>query len=145
MAIVSSLFISEVKGEHKQVDLLNITLDGIVNDIHIGKSDKQVSLISSESLDRFLNLKGNITGFCEKKFAVNIQTKEIEIHKLNVGTKIKFGTAILEITKIGKHCHADLGCDYLSLKQDCPLLTDCVFLKVVQEGIIKTNDLIDVI
>jgi MOSC domain-containing protein YiiM len=60
------------------------------------------------------------------------------LYELHIGTKLKIGQVILEVTQIGKECHT--GCEIRSLVGDCVMPREGIFAKVIQEGEIKAGD-----
>jgi MOSC domain-containing protein YiiM len=60
-----------------------------------------------------------------------------------VGTKLKIGTTIQEVTQIGKDCH--LGCEIRELVGDCVMPREGIFTKILQGGKIIAGDKIEVI
>ena len=114
---------------------------GLVGDAHAGKWHRQVSLLASESIDKMKAI--GLTSLCFGKFAENITTEGIEIHKIPVGKKIKIGEVVLEITQIGKECHND--CEIKQTIGKCIMPTEGVFGKVIEEGWISPEDTIELL
>ena len=77
-------------------------------------------------------------GLCPGKFAENITTEGVILYELPVGTKLKIGKVVLEVTQIGKECHA--GCEIMKLVGDCIMPREGIFAKVLEEGYIKAGD-----
>ena len=105
MGKVVAVCISMSKGERK-APVSEVVLQenfGIVGDAHAGDWHRQVSLLASESIDKMRD-KGLV--FSSGDFAENITTSGIELPSLPIGTRIKVGESILEVTQIGKECHA---------------------------------------
>ena len=106
MASVVAVCISEKKGTIKHpVESIDVKREhGILGDAHAGNWHRQISLLASESVDKMKAVFPNIpTG----AFAENILTEGIEVAALPIGTKLRIGEAVLEITQIGKECHKD--------------------------------------
>ena len=106
-AVVRAVCISGKKGEQKHpVGSVHLRPGhGIDGDAHAGNWHRQVSLLGQESVDR-LQEKISIRLF-PGAFAENILCEGIELCKLPVGTKLRIGTALCQVTQIGKECHAD--------------------------------------
>ncbi len=83
------------------------------------------------------------TGLCSGKFAENITTEGIKLHTLPVGSKLKIGETVLEITQIGKECHH--GCEILKQVGSCIMPKHGIFTRVITGREIKANDSIEVI
>ncbi|MDF2614380.1 MAG: hypothetical protein K0S71_2166 [Clostridia bacterium] len=114
---------------------------GLVGDAHAGKWHRQVSLLSKESIDKMT--KVGIEGLCSGKFAENITTEGIILHKLKVGTLLKIGETIQEVSQIGKECHT--GCAIKVQVGQCIMPKEGIFTKVIQSGTVKVNDTIEVV
>jgi MOSC domain-containing protein YiiM len=62
---------------------------------------------------------------------------------LPIGTKIRIGVSILEVTQIGKECHH--GCAIKSTVGECVMPVEGIFCKVIKEGTIYPDDFIEII
>jgi len=115
---------------------------GLVGDAHADCcTHRQVSLLAAESIDKMralgLELKPG-------DFAENLTTEEIDLLSLPVGTRISVGTqTILEISQIGKECHA--GCAIFRQVGKCIMPEEGVFAKVIKGGHVKAGDQIEVV
>ena len=142
-AAILAVCISERKGEQKHpVDAVTLRPHhGIVGDAHAGDWHRQISLLAKESVDRlqeklpFRLLPG--------AFAENILCEGIKLSELPVGTKLRIGTALCEVTQIGKECHAD--CAIRRQAGDCVMPREGIFAVVLDAGIAKSGDEILVI
>ncbi|MTI68036.1 MAG: MOSC domain-containing protein [Firmicutes bacterium] len=114
---------------------------GLVGDAHAGKWHRQVSLLGQESVDKMKKL--GIEGLCTGKFAENITTEGIILYKLPIGTKLKIGESIQEVSQIGKKCHA--GCEISKEVGECIMPKEGIFTKVIKGGKIKPGDNIEII
>ncbi|MDK2563053.1 MOSC domain-containing protein [Romboutsia sedimentorum] len=114
---------------------------GLVGDAHAGDWHRQVSLLGDESIDKIRAM--GIDDLGSGKFAENITTKDIILYKLPVGTKLKIGETIQEVTQIGKKCHA--GCAIKSQVGDCVMPREGIFTKILKAGKIIPGDKIEVI
>lgn len=143
MGKVTSVNISDKKGVRKhKVEEINLKIDyGIENDAHAGNWHRQISLLGDESVDK---VRKHIPGITPGAFAENINTKDIILYELPVGTKISIGNSILEVTQIGKQCH-DQGCAIKKATGDCVMPREGIFAIVIQEGTIKTGDEINIL
>lgn len=143
MAKVLSINISKEKGTKKTPIEQGIFIEdfGLKDDAHAGKWHRQVSLLAQESIN-IMKEKG-LDGLCSGNFAENITTEGIVLYKLPVGTQIKIGETIQEVTQIGKKCHQ--GCEISQQVGECIMPTQGIFTKVIKGGTIKTNDKIEVL
>ena len=141
MAQVVSVCISEKKGTKKH-PVAEISLrphHGIVGDAHAGDWHRQVSLLANESVDRMR--KEGLT-LAAGDFAENILTEGIPLRTLPIGTGLRAGEVRLEVTQIGKECHND--CEIRRLTGMCVMPTDGIFAVVLNEGVIRPGDQIEV-
>ena len=140
---ILSVNISEKKGTQKHsVDKIIMKPNiGILGDAHAGKWYRQISLLGGESVEKSQkNLSFNLG---PGAFAENILTEGICLYKLPVGTKIKIGSALCEVTQIGKECHAD--CEIRKLTGDCVMPREGIFARVLEEGEAKAGDSVVVV
>jgi len=142
MGKVVAVSVSEKKGEKKRnVDFVKILEDyGIEGDAHAGGWHRQISLLAIESINKMREkgLKVNPGDFAE-----NITTEGIDFSKIDIGTKIKVGEVILEISQKGKVCHERCAVYYQT--GDCIMPKEGVFAKVLKGGIVYPGDSIEVI
>ncbi|MGA2640987.1 MAG: MOSC domain-containing protein [Spirochaetia bacterium] len=102
---------------------------GIVGDAHAGDWHRQVSLLADEDIET-LRGRGIEIGFGD--FAENITTRGIDLSSLPVGARLLIGDTVLEITQIGKECHA--GCVISRTTGDCVMPRKGVFARVIRGG-----------
>lgn len=142
MAKVVSVNISEKKGTVKhEVDKIELVINhGIVGDAHAGNWHRQISLLAEESIDKMRSMGLTLENGA---FAENINTIGIELKTLPIGTKLKIGDTIVEVTQIGKECHND--CEIKKLTGKCVMPTDGIFVIVVKEGTVKKGDSIKIL
>ena len=131
-ATILAVCISERKGEQKHpIDRIVLRPHlGIVGDAHAGDWHRQVSLLAKESVDR-LQEKVSIR-LLPGAFAENILCEGITLCALPVGTKLQIGTALCEVTQIGKECHAD--CAIRKQAGDCVMPREGIFAVVLKAG-----------
>ena len=140
---VCAVCVSQRKGEQKhEVPSVHLRPDhGIEGDAHAGNWHRQVSLLAKESVDRmqeklsFRLLPG--------AFAENILCSGLDLCRLPVGTKLRLGTALCQVTQIGKECHAD--CAIRRQAGDCVMPREGIFVIVLEEGDVKAGDAIEVL
>lgn len=141
-AVIKAVCISEKKGQQKHpVDVVRLRPEhGIEGDAHAGNWHRQVSLLGQESVDR-LQEKISIR-LIPGAFAENILCEGLTLYRLPVGTKLKVGTALCEVTQIGKECHAD--CAIRRQAGDCVMPREGIFAIVLEEGEAKAGDTVTV-
>lgn len=114
---------------------------GLVGDAHAGKWHRQVSLLGIESVEKMKKM--GVEGLCSGKFAENLTTEGIILYKLPVGTQLKIGETIQEVSQIGKDCHD--GCAIKKQVGQCVMPREGIFTKVLKGGKVKKGDSIEVI
>ncbi|MEA5009229.1 MOSC domain-containing protein [Clostridium tyrobutyricum] len=114
---------------------------GLSGDAHAGNWHRQVSLLAQESIDKMK--ASGVKGLSSGKFAENLTTEGVILYELPVGTKIKVGEALMEVTQIGKECHK--GCAIKNLVGDCIMPREGIFAKVLNSGWIKPQDEIKIL
>ena len=142
MGVVESINISENKGTKKQeIEAARFRENhGLVGDAHAGPWHRQVSLLGVESIWKMEQLGAE--GLCHGSFAENITTRNINLFDLPVGTKLRIGETIQEVTQIGKECHS--GCEISAQVGDWVMPREGIFTKVLQGGIVKKGDEIEI-
>ena len=138
---ITAICISEKRGTQKTpVDTAKLCKDwGIEGDAHAGNWHRQVSLLSQEEIDAFKAEGANVY---PGAFGENVAVRGISLTKLPVGTKLRCGHAILEVTQIGKDCHSH--CTIYHQMGKCIMPTNGIFAKVLQEGEISVGDTMSV-
>ena len=119
-----------------------ITDFGLEGDYHAGPGHRQVSLLTKESLDAMQAL--GVEGLCFGHYIENICTQGIALDTLTVGTMLKCGAIKLEITQVGKECHAAQGCSVIEKVGYCVLPTQGIFARVIKPGVLYRGDTIEV-
>jgi len=139
---VVAISISAQKGTPKtNVPAARLVPDwGIEHDAHAGTWHRQVSLLAIESIDK-MRAKGLDVG--PGAFAENITTEFIELPDLRVGARVRIAQAELEITQIGKECHA--RCAIFDAAGDCVMPREGIFGRVVAGGDIRVGDAVEII
>lgn len=142
MASVVAVCISERKGTQKhEVPEIQLKIDhGIVGDAHAGNWHRQVSLLAQESVDK---MKAVFPDIPVGAFAENILTEGLTLYTLPVGTRLRIGEVLLEVTQIGKECHAH--CAIRQQVGDCVMPREGIFTIVLEEGTIRSGDTITVL
>ncbi len=139
---VIAICISEKKGEQKKevAEGKLLANHGIEGDAHAGDWHRQVSILASESVSK---LQKNIDFKLKHgDFAENILITGIELFSIPIGTKIKIGEALCEVTQIGKECHH--GCAIREAAGDCVMPREGIFVKVLSTGKVKAGDSVEI-
>ncbi len=152
---IVSLNVSATTGTRKKpVDsVLLVAGEGVEGDAHAGlMENRQVSLLAAEEIEKASEglkrggcaLIGNLGGgetlssLSPGDFAENITTRGVELHLLPVGTEIRVGEALCEVSKIGKECHA--ACEIRRLVGDCVMPRKGIFVRVLKGGEVRRED-----
>lgn len=138
IARVVSINISERKGmKKKPVHEAFVTENyGIKGDAHASSHwHRQISLLAIESIQK-MKEKGLALNYGD--FAENITTEGIDLSSIQLGTKLKIGEVIIEITQHGKKCHSK--CEIFNIVGDCIMPREGVFARVLKGGKIKIGD-----
>lgn len=113
---------------------------GIEGDAHAGDWHRQVSLLAMESIDK-MRAKGlNVR---PGSFAENITTQGLVLHTLPVGTKMRLGAALVEVTQIGKICHEKCAIYYQA--GDCVMPREGIFVRILTPGSVATGDAVEIL
>ncbi len=143
MAEIIAVCISEKKGVQKHpVPEAELRVDhGIVGDAHAGNWHRQVSILGTDSVKK---LQDKITLQLKPgDFAENILVEGMTVYRLPVGTKLRLGTALAEVTQIGKECHYD--CAIRKAAGDCVMPREGIFVKILEPGVVRPGDQLTVV
>lgn len=137
MAEIVAVCISTEKGTQKsEVPEIQCKVrHGIVGDAHAGDWNRQISLLGEESVDK---VRAVLPDLPHGAFAENILTRGICLYELPVGTRLRAGEVLLEVTQIGKECHQ--GCAIRRLTGDCVMPREGIFAVVLEEGTVRAGD-----
>lgn len=137
MGKIIAVCVSEKKGtQKKNVGSATLVADhGIENDAHAGNWHRQVSLLSYEKVEDF-RAKGAVVD--DGAFGENLVISGFDFKTLPIGTKFRCNDVILELTQIGKECHAH--CAIYHAMGDCIMPREGVFTKVLHGGTVSVGD-----
>lgn len=139
MAKVVAVCTSKKKGTRKKpVDEGLLKKDyGLIDDAHAdNQTHRQVSLLAIESINKMRSLGFDLN---PGDFAENITTEGIDLISLPIGTRIFVGDKVLlEMTQIGKECHA--ACAIRRQVGKCIMPKEGVFTRVIRGGPVKPGD-----
>jgi len=140
---IVSIALSRKKGTRKKtVQEAELVKDhGLSGDAHAGPWHRQVSFLSSESIESARE-KGLDVTFGD--FAENIATEGIDWTELPIGTRVRLGkSTLVEVSQIGKECHNKCAIYYKA--GDCIMPREGVFAKVIAGGKIALGDPIEIL
>ena len=142
--VVKSVNTSPKKGMRKapvESGEIELVADfGVADDAHAGDWHRQVSFLAEESI-QVARDHGLDVGYGD--FAENITTCGINIKGMPLGTRLKVGTAIVEVSQIGKICHTRCAIYYLA--GDCIFPREGIFGWVVEPGVARVGDTVEVL
>lgn len=141
MAKVIAVNISSQKGVPKEtIEEGNFIENfGLEGDAHAGNWHRQVSLLGSESIEKVKIL--GVEGLGYGSFAENITTEGLNLWEIPIGTRLKIGETIQEITQIGKECHTK--CAIYHQVGECVMPKEGIFTRVIRGGKVRAGDLIE--
>ena len=108
---------------------------GLQNDAHAGKWHRQVSLLSADKIEAFKARGADVT---PGAFGENLVVEGFDFRALPVGTLLRCGDVLLEMTQIGKECHTH--CAIYHKMGECIMPTEGVFARVLESGTISVGD-----
>lgn len=136
--IVKAVCISREKGTPKENVGEGLLIEnwGLEQDAHAGKWHRQVSMLSADKIEEFKNEHPDVN-IEPGVFGENLVISGIDFAALPVGTVIKIGEGVLELSQIGKECH--LGCIIAQTAGKCIMPTEGVFARVIKGGTVNTG------
>lgn len=137
---------SDKKGTRKKPVLRALLREewGMEGDAHAGPGIRQLSLLASESVRKQEKLLASrprrpLLSLQPGDFGENLVTAGIDLPRLPIGTVLRIGgTAVLEVTRIGKECHS--ACEIRKLSGDCIMPREGIFTRVVAAGWVAAGD-----
>jgi len=135
---IASVNISTETGTIKKpVDKIELDSRGIVGDAHAGAWHRQISLLGTDSVQRFEEVVGrNIN---PGEFAENLLLRGIDLRQVAILDRLKVGDVELEVTQIGKKCHGDSCAIYREVGK-CVMPKEGIFCRVLAGGTVKPDD-----
>ena len=137
MAKVLAVCTSAVRGVQKQNQgaAQFVAGHGLEGDAHAGSWHRQVSLLSADEIAAF-NARGAAVE--PGAFGENLIVEGIDFRTLPVGTWLRCGDVLLEVTQIGKACHHH--CAIFQKMGDCIMPREGIFARVLKGGRITAGD-----
>ncbi|MCL2398527.1 MAG: molybdopterin-binding protein [Defluviitaleaceae bacterium] len=137
--IIKAICVSDVRGvQKKEVESAKFeTSWGILGDAHGGNWHRQVSILSHDKIQKFNELGAGVS-FGD--FGENLVIEGIDFRLLPIGSQLKCGDCILEITQIGKECNTH--CQIYHKMGDCIMPREGMFARVVQDGFISVGSVV---
>lgn len=125
--------ISAKKGVCKHdVPSANVLVDhGLEGDAHAGDWHRQVSLLAHADIE-FMRAKG--LALKPGAFGENLVVDGLKTDELGVGTQLRVGPVLLEMTQVGKVCHTRCAIYYTT--GDCIMPRTGLFARVLKGGLV---------
>jgi len=108
---------------------------GLEGDAHAGLSEREVSLLAVESIERIKEEHG--IGAGPGDCAENLTTQGLDLLSLPIGTRLRAGEAVLEVVQIGKPPHVAHAYNFQGLSI---LPTEGIFCRVIEGGRVRRGD-----
>ncbi len=142
MGVIKAVCTSDVKGIQKtEVPSVELRAEwGIDGDAHAGAWHRQVSLLPFEKIEDF---KSKGAQMSNGSFGENLIVEGFDLRSLPIGTLFRCNDVVLELTQIGKQCHAH--CAIYHTMGGCIMPREGVFTRVVHGGVISEGDTIDIV
>ena len=142
MGTIRAICTSDIKGIQKsERNSVEVRPDwGISDDAHAGAWHRQISLLAYEKIADF---KARGADVDNGAFGENLVVEGIDLRNLPIGTRLRSGDVELELTQIGKECHAH--CAIYHQMGDCIMPREGVFCRVLSGGTLTAGDPLDVI
>lgn len=137
MGRIIAVCTSERKGIQKHdVHTAHFSVNwGIDGDAHAGRWHRQVSLLSADKIEAFNQRGANVV---PGAFGENLVVDGFDFRALPVGTLLRCGDVLLEMTQIGKECHSH--CEIYKKMGECIMPREGVFARVITPGTISVGD-----
>ena len=139
---IKAVCLSDVKGvQKKDVGKAKFKANwGIEGDAHAGEGPRQVSLLSFEKVEAFNKKGANVS---HGDFGENLVVEGVDPAVMPIGTHLKCGGVLLEITQIGKDCHD--RCQIYHKMGDCIMPREGTFACVLEGGEVCVGDILEVL
>lgn len=137
---VVAVCVSEAKGTPKEDVGAGVLVPevGIEGDAHAGFAHRQVSLLSMEDIR---DMRAKLPGLRPGSFAENLTVEGVDLGFLAIGHRLRVGDALLEVTQIGKECHA--RCAVYHAAGDCIMPKKGIFCRVLRGGTVRSGDAVE--
>jgi molybdenum cofactor synthesis domain-containing protein len=134
---INSVNVSVEKGTIKiPVEQIELTHNGVSGDAHAGHWNRQVSLLGTESIEKFETAAGRKV--TPGEFAENLTTFGMELWTAHPLDRFTAGDIELEVTQIGKECHGT-SCAIFKEVGNCVMPKEGIFCRVLSPGILKAG------
>jgi molybdenum cofactor synthesis domain-containing protein len=128
--------ISAKKGIAKhEVSSISVLVEhGVDGDAHAGDWHRQISLLAHADIE-FMRAKG--LALKPGAFGENLVIDGVDCDELGVGSQLRIGPVLLELTQIGKVCHTRCAIYYTT--GDCIMPRTGLFARVLEGGTLQAG------
>lgn len=142
MGKIMAVCISEKRGtQKKNIEKVRLIENfGLEGDAHGGNWHRQVSLLSYEKVRAFEEKGISVE---DGAFGENLLVEGFDFKTLPIGTRLRCGEVLLEMTQIGKECHSH--CEIYQAVGDCIMPREGVFARVLHGGVIQIGDELEIV
>lgn len=142
MGKIMAVCISEKRGtQKKNIEKVRLIENfGLEGDAHGGNWHRQVSLLSYEKVRAFEEKGISVE---DGAFGENLLVEGFDFKTLPIGTRLRCGEVLLEMTQIGKECHSH--CEIYQAVGDCIMPREGVFARVLHGGMIQIGDELEIV
>jgi MOSC domain protein len=142
MGKIMAVCISEKRGtQKKNIEKVRLIENfGLEGDAHGGNWHRQVSLLSYEKVRAFEEKGISVE---DGAFGENLLVEGFDFKTLPIGTRLRCGEVLLEMTQIGKECHSH--CEIYQAVGDCIMPREGVFARVLHGGMIQIGDVMEIV
>jgi molybdopterin adenylyltransferase len=134
--------ISAKKGiaKHEVPSVSVLVEHGVEGDAHAGDWHRQISLLAHTDIE-FMRAKG--LNLKPGAFGENLVIDGLDCDELGVGTQLRIGPVLLELTQIGKVCHTRCAIYYTT--GDCIMPRTGLFARVLKGGELHPGMLVQLV
>lgn len=112
---------------------------GMEGDFHADGGERQISLLSRDARE-WMRAQSE-KGLCFTRYKENFSLDGIPMERLRIGSRIKMGEAILEISAKKTRCHSE--CPLFSRGAACRLAKEGLYARVVKSGNVSICGLVE--
>lgn len=113
---------------------------GVAGDAHAGDWHRQVSLLAHVDIE-FMRAKG--LNLKPGAFGENLVIDRLDTDELGVGSQLRIGSVLMELTQIGKVCHT--RCAIYHTTGDCIMPRVGLFARVLEGGVLHPGMPVEVV
>lgn len=135
--VVRQIQIAPVRGgDRVQMESAELKVDsGITGDAYAGPGDRQVVVFSAAARRAVTESVGE-HGVCYPRFRENLLIEGVHAGRLEPGTRLGIGMAVLEVTAARKRCFPECTLP----RQSCHIRGAVAFCRVITSGEIRVGD-----